>query len=126
MRAILAFVFGALLCAPLFATTKLIDRGDAKVFFFRNEAIATSSYLEKAFDNVGGLTSLEFSVASVSSGSVSTANVVWLMDDGSTLNTQTLTSHTPITYARSDYMKIQLYSNVTASVTITGNVIIKK
>ncbi len=126
MRTIFAFLIGALLCAPSFAATKLVDRGDAKVYFFRNEAIATSSYLEKAFDNVGGLTSLEFSIAAVSSGGVSTANVVWLMDDGSTLNTQTLTSHTPITYARSDYMKIQIYSNVAAPVTITGNIIIKK
>lgn len=122
MRTIAAFLV-LLIFGQINAATRLIDRGGYQEYVFRGETIPTSSYLEKTLSYVGDFSHFDFSVAAVSAGSVTTSNVAWLLDDGTELATATLTSGTPITSAKSSFLRFRIYSNQGAPVTITGNII---
>ena len=77
------------------------------------------------FSYIGGYDNLDFKIASSTTGNYTTANIVWLLKDGTTLNTEVLTAETDITDFDSGTLRIFIYNPVTATSNITGNIILK-
>lgn len=124
MRAILAFFMGALLCAPIFATTKYIDRGESQEYVFYGESIATGSYLERFFPYVGNLRSIDFRITSTNpSTTIATANAIWKTPDGDTLLSEIIYSGIPI-IPKSQFLTVRIYNPSGSVVSATGNILL--
>lgn len=106
-----------------FAATKTIEstRGYTQ-YDFTNESISNGSYLEKSFSYIANQ-SLDFKIGASSSGTISTANVIWKLNDGTTLASEVLYAGRPIRKPLSGFVTVRIMNNTGGSVTVTGNIL---
>jgi hypothetical protein len=106
-----------------FCSTKFIDSGKGTIDYnFLNESITNGSYLEKTFSYVGNQR-IDFNATS-SSGTITTANVAWILNDGTVLASETLISGVPIKKPLSSFVRVRVMNTTGGTVTATGNIML--
>ena len=94
---------------------------------FLGQQIATSSYLELMYDDIGAFANMGALVVTASNGcTITTANVGWLLYDGSVLTSNTMTIGTNLTNFYSGRARVRIYSNLASPTNVTMNVMVRK
>lgn len=118
-------LFLAILMTPVLGSTKLIDSNKGTLDYnFWNESITNGSYLEKTFSYVGNQR-IDFKATS-STGTLTTANVAWLLSDGTVLSSETLVSGASIKNNKSSFVRVRIMNNTGSNVTATGNIFVSQ
>jgi hypothetical protein len=87
-------------------------------------AIPPTSSISFNYYWIGAYDGMDFYMSAVSTGNISTANIVWELMDGTDITTSTLTSGTPLTQLKSAFATIQIFNYKTVTANVTGNFLI--
>lgn len=120
---IFLFLVGTIVQA---STSTLVTDGSIE-YTFLNEQLGTANIIQKSFSNAADYQSLDFNIGSVSAGSIPTASVTWLTQDGKTILTDVLKSGSPIRRMHSNLLVVRLMHQTTSAIVrVTGNIILTK
>ena len=89
------------------------------VYDLKAETITTASYNTYKFSQIAQYKQVDF-IVSASSGTITTANVDWCLEDGTIIASETLTSGTGLSNFKAPLLILKIYNQVAAPVTITG------
>lgn len=90
----------------------------------KGQIIPTNSQIVVQLRNIGGAASFRW-YGQTSSGNISTANLVYKLDAGTTLDSVALNASTPTNDFHSNIFDWVLNNNVSIPSTITGNLIVR-
>ena len=124
MKKIALFLF-FLASMPVFAITGMYKAGGSLEFFFNNHDVSVGSPISTTFFNATDYSSLDLNIGAVSSGVLSTANVIWKSPNGSIIGTEVLKAGVPIRRMLSNSVTIQILGKE-SPVTVTGNILISQ
>lgn len=127
MKKILHIFFLIAFCGAICASTATYKSQTSVEYSFLNERlgpIAQNGMISTTIYNMPDYGSLDFKIGAVSSGSLVTANVIWKNSSGTTLFTEILRSGAPIRKMLSNVATIQIKSQRTSTVNVTGNILL--
>lgn len=100
-----------------------------QAYFINGETIPTSSYIEKTIYGVARWESISVLWISSSSGTITTANIIWSVPrNGGVLtarNDYMAANGQPYRSIVSDIATVRIYSNKTSSIQVTANIVLR-
>jgi hypothetical protein len=91
---------------------------------FAGAPIPPNSSISFTFDQIGAWDGMDFYMASVSTGNITTANISWQLLNGTEISTSTLTSGTPLVQLQSAFAEVSIFNYKAATANVTGNFLI--
>ena len=88
----------------------------------RGQQISNGGSINYTFHNIGGYSGIDFNVASVASGDITTATVAWLDGLGNIVTTNTMTSKTGLSNFYGNNCKVTISNPVSTTNNITANI----
>ena len=124
ISSILISIISLVLINTLAFGTMLDRSGGAATYIINNESIATSSYVEYFFNDIGGYSNVDFLVSS-STGNITEATLYWCKPNGDVLQSSTLTENTEVTDFDANDVKFRITNGEAAPCVISGNILFR-
>jgi len=136
IKLLFTFIFASIVCGIAYAYTGYATYSYSGVktqsderqiqIEMKGAAIAPTSSISIDYRYVGDFNLLDFYVNEVSTGSITTANVDWVLSGGTVITSNTLTSGTAKTSMLSSFLKLTIYNYKDITANVTGNIIFVK